>query len=191
MNSHCRKARSRARGATLIEALAATLVLVVGILGALQSFIVAARQNAMADTLTRGTVIASALRDSVELRGLQRLRQPGAYLDGANCVPYSSVTDLLPDTLPDDSNPNLWCVLDFDALEGASADPLVPGYSAADQGRYRRIGLVFTSTPGDPALSNLVTVAVVVSWPSGDQRNHHSQFTALENITVTQAGVEL
>ncbi|WAM27825.1 type IV pilus modification PilV family protein [Myxococcus sp. NMCA1] len=175
--------RAHMRGATLIEGMAAAAILAMGISGVFGGLIFASQQNAAANRLSQASAIASQVRSGLQLQGRSRLFAGAGPLSSARCAGAAETLELAGglSTLPDA------CVVDLDAFETATGDPLlrvVPGYSPEESEHYRRV-LVWT-----PAQA-IDSVAVVVSFRSAGQRRYVKQFVALYNPAENGAGVEL
>lgn len=175
--------RARARGATLIEGMAAAAILAMGISGVFGGLIFASQQNAAANRLSKASAIASQVRSGLQLQGRSRLFAGAGPLSSARCAGAAETLELAGglSNLPDA------CVVDLDAYETATGDPLlrvVPGYSQEEREDYRRV-LVWT-----PAQA-IDSVAVVVSFRNAGQRRYVKQFVALYNPAENGAGVEL
>ncbi|WP_426749359.1 type IV pilus modification PilV family protein [Myxococcus sp. Y35] len=178
-------ARRRApqRGATLIEGMAAAAILAFGISGVFGGLLFASQQNAAANRLSQASAIAAQVRAGLQLQGRARLFADTGPLSNARCSGAAETLELAGglSSLPDA------CVVDLDAYESATADPLlrvVPGYSDEERDAYRRV-LVWTPTQA------IDSVAVVVSFRSAGQRKYVKQFVGLYNPAENGAGVEL
>ncbi len=162
------------RGATLIEGMVATVVILFGMVGVVQGLIIASRQNSMANRTTRGAAIAHTMKAALEERRFANLFDEDGLLT-ANCA--GGLDDHLGD-LPSGAV----CTVDLDAVEAAAAeaDKLVPGYPAEDAGIYRRVAAVYTDA-NEPALRY---IGVVVSWNGGVGRSHYQVFAALYDASL-------
>ena len=165
------------RGATLIEGMVATVVIMFGMVGVIQGLLVASRQNSLANRTTRGAEIAHTIKTALEERRFGNLfdADAGGILTGGNCV--TTLDDYLGE-LPSGAT----CTVDLDAIEAAAdeADKLVPGYPAGDAETYRRVAAVYTDA-SEPALRY---IAVVVSWGSGVGRAHYQELAAMYDATL-------
>lgn len=154
----------RARGAVLIEAMAAGAILVVGLLGALQTILFAAQQNSFANKMARGSQIARQVRVGLELRGWSRANAlTGSCLSGVDRELAGGLETLVPPP----------CVIDLDVP--AISAQLVPGYSAEDSRLYRKVAVFI------PGTGVIDTYAVVVSWNELRGRHFSRQMVALYN----------
>ncbi|AKQ68723.1 putative prepilin-type protein [Myxococcus hansupus] len=175
--------RGAQRGATLIEGMAAAAVLAFGVSGVFGGLIFASQQNTAANRLSQATAIAAQVRSGLQIQGRARLFTGAGPLTNGRCSSAAETLELAGGL---SSLPNA-CVVDLDAYESATPDPLlkvVPGYWEGGQDYYRRV-LVWTP---DTAVDS---VAVVVSFPNAGQRRYVKQFVALYNPVENGAGVEL
>ncbi|MBU8894407.1 prepilin cleavage protein [Corallococcus sp. H22C18031201] len=170
------------RGVTLIEGLAASAILALGISGAFGGLVLASQQNTSAGRLSQASAIAQQVRAGLQMQGRARLLATTGPMHASRCSSVATVRELADglETLPGA------CVIDLDAFEDAAPDvsDLVPGYAPEERELYRRV-LVWTT------LTDIDTVAVVVSFRSGGSRRFVKQFVALYNPAVNGAGVEL
>lgn len=152
------------RGVTLIESLAASVILLTGIIGAMNAIVLATRQDQSANRFTRAADAAYQVRSGLELQGATRLRASGGALK-ASCSNDTAVKALafgLDAAAPQDVAVAP-CVIDLDAFEdAATAAKVVPGYSSEDRRSFRRILVVYTEKAGTVETSH--RVLVVVSW---------------------------
>lgn len=177
----------RDRGVSLIEGIAASSVLLFGLLGALQAIIFASRQNSMANRMTRAATLASQVRAGLQAQGRARLVSAQGPLDASRC---SSNATVLAHAGGLESLTPAPCVVDLDAYESASAGTnrmIVPSYSAADGELYKRV-LVHIVDPNQPGLDS---IGVVVSWNDAGAQRFAQQFLGLYDPAVNQTNVEL
>ncbi|GEM_PF-5481442 len=172
-----------ARGATLIEGMAAAAILAFGISGVFGGLMFASQQNAAANRLSKASAIAAQVRSGLQLQGRARLLSDAGPLTSARCSGAPETLELAGglSALPDA------CVVDLDAYEDGTADPLlkvVPGYSNDERQDYRRV-LVWTPTQA------IDSVAVVVSFRNVGRWRSVKQYVGLYNPAENGAGVEL
>ncbi|MFN0064312.1 MAG: prepilin cleavage protein [Myxococcaceae bacterium] len=175
---------------TLVEGLAATAILMIGLMGTLPGLWFATQQNAMADRMARASAIAGRARQSMFHQGQAALRQsaPAGLLDASRCDPALGTGQTGADTnLVGDLSTVLPapCFVDLDLFESAPPDPtmqLMLNYSAEDQRTFRRVLAYFDADP------NMTSVAVVVSWRENNVRRYHQQFTGFYNPASNSAG---
>ncbi|HET9451112.1 MAG TPA: prepilin cleavage protein [Aggregicoccus sp.] len=176
---------SRARGMSLVEALAASAILLIGLTAALQGVLTASRQNAMAGRMARGDSVAQQVRASLESLGRDRV----AALF-ADCATDAEVLALAGGLQSLPASEAAVCVVDLDAHDDAptAASPvLVPGYLARNRELLRRV-LVRIRPVGDTSAEQ---VAVVVSWRDLAQRQFLPLFLGLYDPAVNDARVEI
>jgi hypothetical protein len=191
-----KRLRRRARGATLIEGMTAAAVLAIGILGTMQSLLLASQQNAIATKMARAAEIAREVRDGLDAHRYGDVVAPGKLLDmPARCSGVPAVVALTDGMntmvpLPPVTAP---CVIDLDAYEMAAlpTDLITPGYDLPDGNPatredgdlYRRV-LVVTTEPG------IATITVVVTFRAGLRTVAVRQTTAMYDPAVNQAGTD-
>ncbi|MBJ6761057.1 type II secretion system protein [Myxococcaceae bacterium JPH2] len=180
-SSFLRRSTAR-RGVTLIEGLAASAILALGISGVFGGLVLASQQNTSAGRLSQASAVAQQVRAGLQTQGRARLLASTGPLHSSRCSAVAAVRELADglDTLAGA------CVIDLDAFEDAApvVSDLVPSYAPEERELYRRV-LVWT-----PA-TEIDTVAVVVSFRGGGSRRFVKQFVALYNPAVNGAGVEL
>lgn len=167
----------RKRGATLLEGMVASIVFFIGFAGAMQSMLLASRQNQTAVRMLRAGSIAREMRAGIIAQGRTRLVGLSGLLDTAT----RCQTDLDALAAPVVAALGTPCVIDIDAFEASPPSDdlkLTPGYPAEDTQRFRRV-LVLDST--NPLVDNL---ALVVSWSEGFQRRYHVEMTSLLNSSA-------
>lgn len=181
-----RSPRRTDRGATLLEAMIAAAILVLGLAGALSGIMVASRQNAMASKMSRSSAYASQIRELMQLRGVAWLKGTNGPLKADHCTTDAAVTAYLgklADTLTSTD-----CLIDLDAFEQAQTNPslrLMPGYPDNDETRgLRRLLLHRTFADRDE-------VTIIVGWNELGLRRIQTQLLVLYNPTVNQTGVEI
>ncbi len=190
------------RGVSLIEGLAASAVLLLGLVGVLQGVVFASTQNSMAGRLTRAGAINQQMIAGLQSRGRARLvdAATGIFKSGT-CItaPPSNSTVLQGGTVeavgdlypkpPGLAAPVVGCYVDLDAYDTAAtaANKIMPGYDAVDASVFKR-SIVYFADPADTALS---WVGVVTSWKDGGRIRTMEQFFTLYDPAVNQTGVEL
>lgn len=180
-----RSRRSAPRGVSLIEAMIAAVVLLIGLMGVFQGLLVASRQNANANQATRASGIASQVRGALDTLGGNRVVGVPGYtglLTGADCGPSAEVAALtggLEKLQP--GSDEAWavrCIFDLDAYErAAGARRLLPSYSEADFNRFRRV-LVMIDKPDEATGVPIHQVIIVVSWMEVTQRRFVRQYVS-------------
>ncbi|QRK08381.1 hypothetical protein JQX13_52155 [Archangium violaceum] len=156
----------------------ASVVFLIGLVGVFQGIMVASEQNAMANHVNRASGIASQVRMALDSLGHDRVigvpAGNGGLLSG-DCNPGADVQALaggMENLDPDDGeNWNIRCIFDLDAYEQnvAPGARLLPGYSEADAGRFRRV-LVWVSRLDAVSQVRIDEVAIVVSWKEMGRR---------------------
>lgn len=158
------------RGTSLIEAMAALVILTIGLLGGLDAVIIASNQNSIASRMAHVSAIATQVRGGLQSQGYARLVHNAvltadASVPTAPCTSTSTVTILAGglDTLAGA------CVIDLDAYEQSATgllDPVTPGYSADDFAHYRRILVQFAGvTTGSQQVAVVVSFVRTVPGP--------------------------
>lgn len=183
--THARRG-SRARGMSLVEALAASAILLVGLTAALQGVLTASRQNAMAGRMARAGAVAQQVRSGLESLGRDRVGALFADCDETPAQVRALAGGL--QSLP--ASEAAVCVVDLDAHDDAAtaADPaLVPGYLPQNRQQFRRV-LVRIRPAGDTSAEQ---IAVVVSWSDLAQRQFLPLFLGLYDPAVNDARVEI
>jgi hypothetical protein len=170
---------------SLIEALAASAVLLAGLAGILQGVVTASRQNALASRMARAGSVAQQVRSGLESMGRSRV---GALF--TTCATAADVKALAGglEALP--SAEASVCVVDLDAHDAAAtaADPaVVAGYLAQHRSLFRRV-LVRIRPAGETSIEQ---VAVVVSWRGVTQRQFLPLFIGLYDPAINGARVEI
>jgi hypothetical protein len=184
-----RSIRAAQRGMSIIEAMIASVVLLIGLMGVFQGLLVASRQNANANQATRASGVASQVRGELDtLGGVRVVGVPGytGLLTGADCNPSMEVAALtggLEKLRPVDGE--AWavrCIFDLDAYERSVPDGhrLLPGYTEADFGRFRRV-LVMIEKPDEVTGVPIHQVIIVVSWMEMTQRRYVRQYVSFYN----------
>lgn len=176
-----RRNRAARRGVSLIEGMTASVVLLIALVGIFQGLMVASRQNSLANLATRASGIASQVRVSLDTLGRDRVIGSTGMLSGAACTTDPSVLALaggMESLKP--ATGEAWvvqCISDLDAAEKplAPASRLLPSYSDADFGRYRRI-LVVIQKPDEVSGVTMHQVTVVVSWMELGRRRFVRQY---------------
>jgi type II secretory pathway pseudopilin PulG len=177
--------RSAERGMSLVEALAASAVLLIGLTGVFQGVMTASRQNAMAGHMARGGSVAQQVRSSLESLGRDRVNAlftPCAT--DAGILALAGGLQSLPAT------DAAVCIVDLDAHDDAPtpASPvLVPGYLPRNRELFRRV-LVRIRPVGDTSAEQ---VAVVVSWRDLTRRQFLPLFLGLYDPAINDARVEI
>ena len=180
-----RRNRAARRGVSLIEGMTASMVLLIGLVGIFQGILVASRQNSMANRATRASGIASQVRGALDTLGGNRVVGVPGYtglLTGADCNPGAEVAALtggLEKLQP--VSGEAWavrCIFDLDAYErAAGAHRLLPSYTDADFGRFRRV-LVMIDKPDEVTGVPIHQVIIVVSWMEVTQRRYVRQYVS-------------
>jgi len=176
--------RHHARGAMLLEALIASVVFAVGVLGAYQGIIIASRQNSLANRAVRASAIAAQLRVALETQGYQRL----TAANGVLASPCSGDTEVKKAAGGLDGVSGS-CVIDVDLFEDgppAEGFALQPGYnSAVERPFYKRVLVLMPDT------TEMRQVAVVVSWYELGAQRHHKQIVMLLKATRDNGSILL
>lgn len=184
---------------SLIEAMIAMGILMIGILGALQGTLHASRQNSLAARVARATSMAAQVRRGLEAQGWAKLTTASGLATATNCTaigsasaPLRALTDGLDATAVANA-----CIVDLDAFDAAAAaaDKIVPSYNLAQDynggnGPYRRV-VVFL--PGNTLGRNASadSFVVVVSSKDATRRVFVRQVVGLYNFgpaTATGTG---
>jgi hypothetical protein len=181
------------RGQSLLEGLIASVVLVIGITGVLQSVLVSSAQNAGAGRITEAAAITQQLVNGIQRHDIRQLKASG-LLNGTRCTTDATlltyagniqslgtltggstvctkgncVTSNIVTALP--------CVVDLDAYEqdtGVAVNrKLVPGYdfatrySATTPAGYKRLAVVFDNETA----SRTINITLVTSFLDGGVR---------------------
>ncbi|HEY3448056.1 MAG TPA: prepilin cleavage protein [Myxococcales bacterium] len=174
--------RKSFRGAVMLEAIIASGVFAVGVMGAYQGIIIASRQNSMANRMVRGSAIGQQIRSALESQGYNRLNKTGgAFLAGCSgdATVKASAGGLQGLTGA--------CVIDLDTYEsGAGADlRLQPLFSGDDKRIYKRVLVLL------PATAELRQVGIVVSWSNLGQTEYHRQWITLLLPTINNGKMVL
>lgn len=170
------------RGVSLIEGMAASAVLLIGLVGVLQGILVASRQNSMANRMTRAGTIAHQIRSQLQARGLTRLQSTGPLAAG------TCASDPVKSLGGEASTADNACVIDLDAFDQTAsvADVLAQtGYlGGEDERKYRRVLVRFNQT-------DIVSLAVVVSYEDAGIRKFVTEYVGLYKSAQNNAGADL
>ena len=184
--------RTNRRGVTLIEGLAASVLLLVGMVGVLQGILIASMQNSMANRRTRASIIAAELSSALDREGRDRLFATGGILNSATCSgTYPTALDDyrgdftgLPPNLPGGFTV---CYVDVDAQVTAGLfQQLTPAYTANDMQIFHRLLAVYF----DPADAAITYVGINVGWREAAAPRVVERFSALYSTTVNQTSLE-
>ncbi|WP_228530695.1 MULTISPECIES: prepilin cleavage protein [Myxococcaceae] len=170
---------------SLVEALAASAILLVGLAGVLQGVITASHQNALAGRMARAGSVAQQVRAGLEVLGRARVN---ALFDTCSSAPDVLALAGGLEALP--AAEAAVCVVDLDAHDDAptAASPaLVPGYLAENRQVFRRVLVRIRPV----AAASTEQVAVVVSWRSLAQRQFLPLFIGLYDPALNGALVEI
>lgn len=183
--------RTNRRGVTLIEGLASSVILLIGMVGVLQGILIASLQNSMANRRTRASVIAAELAGALENEGRERLFASGGVLESAHCTATypSALDDFRGDFTGVPSNLTGFsvCYVDLDALVAGGLFPrLTPAYSPNDQQVFSRLLAVYFN----PSDAEITYVGINVGWREAASPRVVERFTALYSTQVNQTNLE-
>ena len=178
--------RPRERGQSLIEVMAAMVVLAIGLIGAFTGISIAMRQNSFANRESRAVSIAEQVRSGIALQGYARLTSANGVLNADHCAAGANPVDDQGRDLTNGLNGlgDAHCMVDLDAYDTAIAGTdktmeITPGYSADDATLYKRYLVYFN---GDQSVA---TVSIVISWQSLLKREYLVVSTAVYNPSTT------
>ncbi|MGC4122706.1 MAG: hypothetical protein QM765_50670 [Myxococcales bacterium] len=175
------------RGSVMLEAIIASAVFAIGVVGAFQGIVFASRQNAMANRIMRATAIAQQIRTSMEVQAYTRLTGSGGALAA---TPTSNGTIKAQagglEGLPGAQ------VIDLDAYEGGAAAGLrlQPLFSGEDQRIYKRV-LVLLPPKVESGVTISRNIGIVVSWQEMGRQQYHKQWLMLLAPTMDNGSILL
>ena len=169
-----RRARA-SRGAVMLEALIASAVFAVGVLGAYQGIIIASRQNSMANRMVRAAAISQQIRSALEVQGYERLKTAGLFTATSDTTvkSYGGGLETITDAI----------VVDFDAYEGTGK--LMAGFSSEDKRLFKRVLVAM------PEMDDYRQVAIVIYWTELGQPRYHKEFVMLLRGTASNGSTLL